>query len=276
MNTENERLKSEIGRNRAERRKLLLEAIETRQRLRRPWYKVQYLLQTVLAGIVAAGLLAAWIVNYFEPILKKGNELAKLENKILESKNKEMKHEVERLKKLLEEDVFQFVLERESVNKGQFPEQVKSTLERTRRWQDDEFLFSAARAKLGSYTVAMSAIELPEEIKSNLHNFTGDDAELQKSRLDYLRTVLLILDGDIDHESAIAIWLAGVDQHNRSLEFNDGNPGNVQKHLEEIDAIHSLLTNMVSQLPSNETRTQILSSLDIDHHNMRVMRKVRR
>ena len=296
MSAESERLKSEVERNRAERRKLLFEAIEIRHSLRRPWYQRQYIIQTVLGGIVAAGLLAAWIATHLTPILSQEVELAQLKNKKLAMENKlealrneEEKRDLIKAKRSAESRAIKLVSELERLSReyttlaalpeilqndrDRFQELSERSSEHSRRWQDDDFLFSVARARLDSY--AGTTIEFPATIKSrlNLHNFTGDDEVLQKMRLEYLRTVLLILDEHVDHESAIAVWLAGVDQHNRSLQLKSGGPHINQQHLEEIDIVHSLLTERVLELPTDETTAQILSWLDIHHHNMREMRE---
>ena len=121
MTTERERLKSEIERNRAERRKLLLEAMEKRQNLRRRWYHGQYVLQTILAGIVAAGLLAAWIVTYFAPIINKDTELKHLENQILTVKNKELQEKLDNRTFDLQTDVISVLAKLEDASRFHYP-----------------------------------------------------------------------------------------------------------------------------------------------------------
>jgi Protein of unknown function (DUF1566) len=63
----------------AERRKLELEADEIRRRLKAVWY-IGRVGQSVVAGIVAAGLFAAWTIGYFQPLLTADTELAKRRN----------------------------------------------------------------------------------------------------------------------------------------------------------------------------------------------------
>lgn len=294
MRIEEDRLQSEMARNRAERRKLLLEALETRQRLRRRWYQRKYLFESVIAGLVAAGLLVAWYVEYFSPILRSEVKLQSIKNEVAELRNAELSNENKELKRRLESDIIDFVLnsqefvrtleelERRGAFSSQGREQANDLLEmlkesndRAERWQDDDSLFVGARGRLVSLAAEISEFELDEETTGRLmlNDFQGDDERLQESRLVYLRTVLLLLRGQLDHETAVAIWLAGVDQHNRSLAFKNSDQSNVEKHIKEINDMLALLVDIVKEFPVNDITTQVLRWLDITHHNMRVMRE---
>ena len=290
MSLEEERLRSETARNRAERRKLLLEALETRQRVRRPWFARQYLLQTLVAGLIAGGLLVAWVVEYFGPILSRKTELQSINNEILTANNERLSGELADYKQRLQESAIALATAEETIarryeelarsipetsdEKERLASLAKDSSERAKRWQDDDFLFMIARARLESLADEAAKFELDSTTVDRLmlHEFKGDDAELQNSRLAYLRTVLLLLEGTIDHETAVAVWLAGVEQHNRSLGFHDGDPINANKHIEEIDAMFSMLRDLTLELPRNESMAQILSWLNITGHNMRIMR----
>ena len=99
---EQKRIEAEIRRNEAEEKKLLNEAEEIKKRLDWKFLPPRIVIQAVLAGIVAAGLLAAWGIGYLKPIILKNNELATLENKILASENKNAKELNEAQRKELE------------------------------------------------------------------------------------------------------------------------------------------------------------------------------
>lgn len=68
-------------RDRAEARKLELEASLLARKLREPWYKGRYFVQSIVGGVVCAGLLATWGVGYFSPLMNKKQELAQLESR---------------------------------------------------------------------------------------------------------------------------------------------------------------------------------------------------
>lgn len=91
------RLNSEAARNEAEREKLNLEALEAKLRLGQKWYKGRILIQLVVGGVVAAALLASWVIGYLQPILKSEQELARITNEILKNENElarqELKHQ---------------------------------------------------------------------------------------------------------------------------------------------------------------------------------------
>jgi len=71
-------LQSEIDLRTTERKKLELEL----EKLRSPWYKQAEVLKYGVAGVIVAGLLAAWIVGYFQPIVGAKQELLEIENEI--------------------------------------------------------------------------------------------------------------------------------------------------------------------------------------------------
>ena len=89
-NLEIERLRSEINRNKSEAKKFALES---------KWFR-----KYVLAGLVAAGLLSAWFVAYFQPILNKKQEVAKLEIESLSLKNEIKQSELNKQAYLLSEE----------------------------------------------------------------------------------------------------------------------------------------------------------------------------
>lgn len=294
MSIEEERLQSEIVRNRAERRKLLLEAVETRQRLRIRWYQRRHIVQTTIAGVVAAGLLAIWIVEYFAPILSKETELQSINNEILKRKNERLSDQLSEKTRRLESSVIDATNASQTIVLGakditssvtssseanaeseKFLKLAEKSNEFAKQWQDDDLLFVGARARLESLAGEISVFELDEKIINSLmlNDFEGDDKKIQESRLIYLRTVLLLLRGQLDHETAVAIWLAGVDQHNRSLAFNNSEPSNVGKHISEIDAMALQIKVLVSELPVTDITKQVLRWLEVTHQNMRVMRE---
>jgi hypothetical protein len=76
-------LDATIRRIEAEQKKLELETQELQQRLSAKWYSTKHVVQSVVGGIVASALLAAWLVGYFQPILRKQQEIDSLETKRL-------------------------------------------------------------------------------------------------------------------------------------------------------------------------------------------------
>jgi DNA repair exonuclease SbcCD ATPase subunit len=81
------RFESEAARNEAERLKLEAETAELRQRLGQKWYSGRLFLQATVGGIVASALMATWVIGYLQPILRKNEEVVKLELKRLELAN---------------------------------------------------------------------------------------------------------------------------------------------------------------------------------------------
>ncbi len=80
---EHKRLEAEIHRIEAETAKLLAERIEIEKRVRTPWYLGRY----VIGGIVAAGLLAAWIRIQVEPMITAKHELAAIGIEVAKKQN---------------------------------------------------------------------------------------------------------------------------------------------------------------------------------------------
>lgn len=75
--SESERLCNEAEKQKLERETELLE-----KQLSQKWYSGRFIVQAVVGGAVAAGLLAVWAIGYIQPIVKKENELASIENKV--------------------------------------------------------------------------------------------------------------------------------------------------------------------------------------------------
>jgi hypothetical protein len=75
------KLESEITKNKAERDKLNIEAKLYAKNVK------CFLIKWVVAGIVAAGLLAVWAIGYFEPIISRKQEMASLDNEIQKRRN---------------------------------------------------------------------------------------------------------------------------------------------------------------------------------------------
>lgn len=108
----------------------------------------------------------------------------------------------------------------------------------------------------------------------HLHSFSGDDQSLKESRLTYLNQVLTILDGDVGMLEANEIWLAGIDQHNRSLSFTNTDPDSRSLHLQDIEAMFTLLQNRAKEIvedPNVEDKLQ--KWLEITQHNMTLRRR---
>ena len=112
------KLETESLKNEAERDKALHEIEEISQRIKHSAFSPKGILQSVVAGIIAAGLLSVWAIGYLQPILHKKAELALLDNRILKTKNEEhteqnkkismsLKNERIEAKKRLQELVFQ-------------------------------------------------------------------------------------------------------------------------------------------------------------------------
>jgi Pregnancy-associated plasma protein-A len=98
------KLKAETEKYEAERRKIDLEAEEIRQRLTRKWYLTRYLLEAVIGGLVAAGLVAAWATQFLQPMLQSKEELrlAQTQKQAVQVEVETLRNEKERLK--LEKD----------------------------------------------------------------------------------------------------------------------------------------------------------------------------
>jgi len=79
--------KAEIAKIEAETEKLKAEMNEVNARLKIKWFEERFFVQAIVAGIVAAGLLTAWSVEYLEPILSKNNRIAEMEVEIKRHEN---------------------------------------------------------------------------------------------------------------------------------------------------------------------------------------------
>lgn len=77
----------------AEIRKLELEARQIEERLGKRWFQGRLIFQSLTGGVVAAGLLAAWAIEYAQPLLKKKQELAALDGSIQERINRRQRLE---------------------------------------------------------------------------------------------------------------------------------------------------------------------------------------
>ena len=260
IRTETERTRAQAARIRAEEKKLLAETRQLEHADNTPWYRRASILKPLLAGIVAAGLLTVWATAYFQPILTKQLEIERLENRRLQivarhttdsariavasamSFTDNVRLQVTHLWAMLDSSSSEWS---QLANRSDIPEEAReSYLEVTRQtdsttsaWQHDDFLYGVARVKLEAYerNASRSAFELPDTITSVLHEFPdSSDTKLQELRLDYARTVITILDGPVDHQAAIAIWLAGVNRYNRSREFINDARANASEHLARI------------------------------------------
>src|ERR1051326_433715 len=78
--------------------KIELEAEEVSQRLTRKWYVTRYLLEAVIAALVAAGLIAAWATQFLLPMLQSKEELraAKTDKQALQIEVETLKNEKQR------------------------------------------------------------------------------------------------------------------------------------------------------------------------------------
>ena len=90
-----ERLQAETRKFESEREKAALETQEIQRRLRRRWFLRGFLLQAVIGGAVAAGLLVAWVTAFFGPMIEAKTNLSEIEVKKLAAQN-----ELERLRNL--------------------------------------------------------------------------------------------------------------------------------------------------------------------------------
>lgn len=79
--------KAEIAKIEAETEKLRAEISEVNARLKVRWFEGRFFVQAVVAGIVAAGLLTAWSVEYLEPILSKNSRLSAMEVDVKKHEN---------------------------------------------------------------------------------------------------------------------------------------------------------------------------------------------
>lgn len=86
---ENDNLKElEALKLKAEIEKIKSENDEIKKRISHGIWNTKTIIQTTVAGIVAAALISAWLVGYFQPIMGKKQELFELQNKIDATSNK--------------------------------------------------------------------------------------------------------------------------------------------------------------------------------------------
>ena len=115
------------------------------------------------------------------------------------------------------------------------------------------------------------AASKPLEAGVKQYDLEGDDLFLQKERVKYLSSVTHILNDEsvLTHAHAVALWLAGIDLHNKSLEHDEWNSDNLDEHLKEFDLVYSTLVDIVAKLDNidSDLQAQMLSYLDIHSHN---------
>ena len=98
-------------RNRAEARKFDLEAEEIEKRLSRHWLSPVSVMQAILGGVIAAGLLTAWFIVYLQPLLSAKSELANVAAQLHKTKAENL----EILRKDLEARAVQLSAEKSGV-----------------------------------------------------------------------------------------------------------------------------------------------------------------
>jgi hypothetical protein len=82
----------------AEIRKINLEASEIEMRLSRGRHSPRFVFEAILGGVVAAGLLAAWLIGYLKPVLSAESELADIKAQIYQQEVALLKVEKKGLK----------------------------------------------------------------------------------------------------------------------------------------------------------------------------------
>lgn len=140
-----------------------------------------------------------------------------------------------------------------------------------KEWQKDENLRLRARRSLEGRQVEQYSTRPEIRAALRLRDFEGDDSQLQQSRLQYFDQVLAILARPVGKLEATQISLLGVDQHNRSLRFNNHKPENEEAHIDEIKQICRYLTEEAKAINDVGIRDQVSRWLDIGRHNMEVM-----
>jgi outer membrane protein OmpA-like peptidoglycan-associated protein len=105
---ERRRIESEIARNEAENRKLIAESEDLERR--KKWHIIGPLIKWVLGGVIMAGLLANWVISYYEPMRQTKQINAELNNAKLATENwtqmkinEQQRQENEKQKKINEE-----------------------------------------------------------------------------------------------------------------------------------------------------------------------------
>src|SRR4029077_17814783 len=77
----------------AEKGKIELEAKEIERRLKGRWYDGRFFVQAIVGAVVAAALLATWIMGYMQPILTRRQEIAALDVQIQTKENERQRLE---------------------------------------------------------------------------------------------------------------------------------------------------------------------------------------
>lgn len=93
---------SQTTREQAELRKLELESAEIERRLSKRWFEGRFVLEGLFGAVVTAGLLAAWLIGYFQPILNRKQEIASLDAVIQTKVNERQRLENEERTAVLE------------------------------------------------------------------------------------------------------------------------------------------------------------------------------
>lgn len=84
----------------AEVEKLQLESKEIEKKLKSSVGTRRFLVEGVVGGIIAAALLAAWLIVYLKPIISAKSDLAEITSKIHEAKAKSLSEEKSRLEEV--------------------------------------------------------------------------------------------------------------------------------------------------------------------------------
>ena len=80
-------LESEIAKNKAQEKKLNSEADKIFEISNKTSLNNESIVKAIIGGIVAAALLAAWIIAYLQPIISRKNELAEIDSKVWAKQN---------------------------------------------------------------------------------------------------------------------------------------------------------------------------------------------
>ena len=81
-----QRLDAETARQKAETHKYELEAQELAKRINNRWFFGRFFIQSIVSGVVAAGLVASWFVEDLPIILGTEAEVQRIENELLSKK----------------------------------------------------------------------------------------------------------------------------------------------------------------------------------------------
>jgi hypothetical protein len=149
QNLEARRIESEIRRLDAEHTKLLAETNEIENRNKHPMFMRRFMLQSLVGGMVAAGLLAAWAIGYLKPLLEREQALASIENDIQQAMNERQQQENAHLALLLE--------------------------------QREEEILSVTRLLESTEEVRMAHVETERNLRNLLNSYQSDLSNHQKS-----------------------------------------------------------------------------------------------